>query len=186
MLKFITDYVNPQVSSDLFSGRYSRKQILERAEKLIEKPLSEAEARIAEKCDRSTTEPPKPHRVLALVIHRYFGIIEQEVVVGIGLRDRMNALGTIGSEWIVTCSLSVLNDRRARIRSAMEEIENFQTELAKHKNSGILGRLVADLASSAEIAKQRFTTRLEILDIQQRYLEEEVVVNQPNLRYNYN
>jgi hypothetical protein len=70
----------------------------------------------------------------------------------------------------------------------MEEIENFQTELAKHKNSGILGRLVADLASSAEIAKQRFTTRLEILDIQQTYLEEEeeVVVNQPNLRYNYN
>jgi hypothetical protein len=66
----------------------------------------------------------------------------------------------------------------------MAEIEKFQTELAKHKNSGILGRLVADLASSVEIAKHRFITRLEILDIQQRYLEEEekVVVNQPNLR----
>ena len=94
MIKFITDSVNPQVSSDLFSGRYSRKQILERAEKVIEKPLSTAEARIAEKCNKPTTEPPKPHRVRALVMYRYFGIIEQEVVVGIGLRDRMNALET--------------------------------------------------------------------------------------------
>lgn len=167
--EFIKNVIEPQAAADLAKMYLSVKEIVGNAKRLLEKPLAEAEARVASVCYRLVYPPPERRQVLALVIHVTFGVIEQAIELGQDYTKFIFESLSFGSMWEPTSSLSEIDSRLEQTKQVMDKMD----DLSDVKGKAILAPLIEKPVAYRSRAMSRMVDLVKKLVEQKATIEEE-------------